>query len=974
MGGSGEHHALVTWLLDRIPERELQRILVVTPSAAAAAVLRRAVTDVRGALIGVNFVTPQGLASEIGLLAGRPFRKPALDPLEARETLRSCLGKDPVGSYAQRFPQALLRLLAAVQELDRHGPVQDGVELTPWGQAVTKVAARFREQIKDRDSRGNRMAVAMAAVRDGGTVPDQVLVAGWLSQDQSIDRDLQLLLATLEGRGVPVEVAPAAGCQPAEVKLHGCPGFFEELRLAARLCMEAASRGVAWHDMVVAAPILEPYRPHLQRAFAAEGVPFRTDLTLPLSRHPRPALYLHLARLLFHDAPRESWLALVTTSLLHESKFIPAAHQAAFDQYSREEYLNGHGEYVLELAKSLDQKLKKETALPTLLTAVEETATAQPGQATIADRVRILRGFANKWLCPPRQHEAAVVERLNDCLEVVVHASNEEVTGDRFVQEFASLFQTRGVELPGQTHGGVNVVEFAHGLAYPARYLHLLGMADGMVPGRGPAEIFLSEQDREGLGLVSTAVARRLEEQRLTNLLHHADEVVLSYARKNTLGMPAIHTLWLDRIEAAVGSVEQVSEASHPLTKARTRMDDGHCPRDLALDYLVLNRGRQALAETHPALLQDLSQREGMLVLSWAKDLDDFGGQHLRRDGDVSSERGAELAEHPVSVSALEGFGCCPQRYLFERGMKIRALPEELEVTTMPRNRLGLVIHSCLERVYGEFQDEINAGDGGDELRDRVLARAREILHQEFASQGGPLLRELPALHQLIEDCWRNGMNRMVRDDLGRLKREQATIDSVELQVEERLPFPAPGGGEPLSLPVRGRLDRVDRLKDGSYRLIDFKTGRNPEAVVKATDILKGTRLQLPVYALLLAAAEEKQPTEVEVRAVAPFATSDQAETKLRYPLHKDVLGGRYTNGVVETLSTLVDLRARGAFIANKGLHCSFCRFQLACRRYHPPTVERTRNSGVTQVRRFLKLREKSTRYPLLVKEGEEQS
>ncbi len=108
MSASEPHHPLVSWLLDRVPERELRRILVVTPSAAAAAVLRRAVTDVRGALVGVNFVTPQGLASEIGLLAGRPFRKPALDPLEAREILRSCLARDGVGSYAQRFPQALL--------------------------------------------------------------------------------------------------------------------------------------------------------------------------------------------------------------------------------------------------------------------------------------------------------------------------------------------------------------------------------------------------------------------------------------------------------------------------------------------------------------------------------------------------------------------------------------------------------------------------------------------------------------------------------------------------------------------------------------------------------------------------------------------------------------------------------------------------------------------------------------------------
>jgi len=123
----------------------------------------------------------------------------------------------------------------------------------------------------------------------------------------------------------------------------------------------------------------------------------------------------------------------------------------------------------------------------------------------------------------------------------------------------------------------------------------------------------------------------------------------------------------------------------------------------------------------------------------------------------------------------------------------------------------------------------------------------------------------------------------------------------------------------------------------------------------------------------MLGAATAKLPSEVEVRAVAPFASSDQADAKLRHPLPGNVLGGRYTQGVQETLSVLVDLRERGAFIPNKGQHCSHCRFQPACRRYHPPTVERTRHSGVPQVRRFLKLQDKSTRQATLSPgEGEE--
>ena len=132
--------------------------------------------------------------------------------------------------------------------------------------------------------------------------------------------------------------------------------------------------------------------------------------------------------------------------------------------------------------------MKKKTVLPELLTAVHDTAAAQPQQDSIANRVRVLNGFARKWLRPASKDEASVAERLQDCLEAVVHADRGEVTGERFVQELEAILLTRGVELLGQTHGGVNVVTFAHALAYPARYLHMLGLADGMVPGRGPSD------------------------------------------------------------------------------------------------------------------------------------------------------------------------------------------------------------------------------------------------------------------------------------------------------------------------------------------------------------------------------------------------------------------------------------------------------------------------------------------------------
>jgi RecB family exonuclease len=46
---------------------------------------------------------------------------------------------------------------------------------------------------------------------------------------------------------------------------------------------------------------------------------------------------------------------------------------------------------------------------------------------------------------------------------------------------------------------------------------------------------------------------------------------------------------------------------------------------------------------------------------------------------------------------------------------------------------------------------------------------------------------------------------------------------------------------------LKGYIDRVDRNENGRYRVIDYKTGTGHQA---KQDLLKGRRLQLPLYAM----------------------------------------------------------------------------------------------------------------------------
>ena len=125
---------------------------------------------------------------------------------------------------------------------------------------------------------------------------------------------------------------------------------------------------------------------------------------------------------------------------------------------------------------------------------------------------------------------------------------------------------------------------------------------------------------------------------------------------------------------------------------------------------------------------------------------------------------------------------------------------------------------------------------------------------------------------------------------------------------------------------LRGRIDRINRLEDGTYEVVDYKTGgfwRDDWAGVFAS----GTRLQHALYGLaateLLRAAGNKK-AEVK-RAAYRFPTSRGWRNRVEFTKAQ-------TRQVNRILSELSDLLSAGAFIhAPHESGCKWCEFGAAC-------------------------------------------
>ena len=112
---------------------------------------------------------------------------------------------------------------------------------------------------------------------------------------------------------------------------------------------------------------------------------------------------------------------------------------------------------------------------------------------------------------------------------------------------------------------------------------------------------------------------------------------------------------------------------------------------------------------------------------------------------------------------------------------------------------------------------------------------------------------------------------------------------------------------------INGRIDRIDKLADGSYEVIDYKTGRFKE------DIKLDKDLQLSIYALACRDILKLPVSKLSLyylesnKKISTSRTDQDLEN-----LHQEVSG-------------LIQEMQSSKFNPNLGFHCGFCDFRPIC-------------------------------------------
>jgi RecB family exonuclease len=544
----------------------------------------------------------------------------------------------------------------------------------------------------------------------------------------------------------------------------------------------------------------------------------------------------------------------------------------------------------------------------------------------------------------------------------------------------------------GPDNGGVRILDAmqARGLSFEA--LFLIGFNTGQVPRRAREDPFLGDGDRrlirERLGAPLPIAREGIEEEQLL-LAHLAgaarSRLTVSWQRADEAGKaraPSLALRELARLTHGRADLRLLETAARrvPGEPARAALEDRDRHRLLpprrARSGAALQAGspsavRAALDALPPGDAADASILESGLRL--LEGIESFSPADLRYDACVG---GLLAPPAVVSVSEMETFGRCPQRWFFERALHASELGEIREEHDPEPADLGSRVHEVLRRVYGTVRDEnlLERGGGTGAAR-----RAVELLATAWLEETRDLAERLrdtfPIAWEVLEERWLAAIGRFLEWDLGRLAHGRAAILGVEQSARAALPLP--GGA---SIELRGRFDRVVRDGAGGTVVADYKTARSTKSLrdrVSPTAWLKGHQLQMPLYVLLaergLAGGTREGTVLAEILGIGPaleraIAREGEADPGAACAPVDAASLARSREGLLETLAVLDELLRTGRFPLNEGWWCEYCPFPRACRRTHAPTVERLASAAPLQ--RFAGLWGKSLRRPLLGNTG----
>lgn len=554
--------------------------------------------------------------------------------------------------------------------------------------------------------------------------------------------------------------------------------------------------------------------------------------------------------------------------------------------------------------------------------------------------VNWLNGILTEYCAPQYTDDDRAVsglDRIEDVLQKVSEldaVTQSRVDFARFSRTIQRLLKTN---VGGSSGWGssVLVAPIAAGTGTEFKSVHVLGMAEGGLPGPGRSDPLLPDHFRRDLdpdGSTLLTKSDRLElDQKVFQMALNSAPSVRMYWNKALLGATseAYPSPWfvneLQRVNEKtnipvkslmdphsdyVESVPSLSEFGVTNHKPSSNYEFDLC--DVAIRSLDSAQRAKMLADPkfdNLAAGRDVSEARRSAV---------FGPF----DGYVEGTSINALDVWETSATALEKYAKCPYSFFLTHELKVqeRIDPEESLVLS-PLDK-GILVHAILETFLKKYPID-RSETGRSALREIATGELDRFQKEEFVGYDSIFDLEKVRIIRDLE-TWHRTHLQVLDGYEGELLTEESFGSALDGLGQFQL-------NDGFAVQFRGKIDLIAISPDRQSALVlDFKSGSTTSYSAVEKDVTdSGTKLQLPIYSQV--ASEVLGHPDVQSAFWFVFQSGD---TRIR-PKAKVWL----MDAVEEfspVLSTLVNTIRSGAFPARQGgrsrrNNCTYCPYDTVC-------------------------------------------
>ena len=571
--------------------------------------------------------------------------------------------------------------------------------------------------------------------------------------------------------------------------------------------------------LVVARPL--PYLYLARDVFHGAGVPFETLDTLPLAAEPYAAAVDVAMECAATGFTRRALVALLRSPHFRfeaDEVEIDGRSIAALDvALADERYLGG-----LDRLSALDEAASGQARPAYRAALAVATMLAPLGEARpLVDQVDLLRTFLDRHDRPQPGNDrrdrvrAAVMLALAGLGEA--HRRHDPGASGTIADLSASIRRWLGAQTFALRtgEGGLQIVDAPSARFAEFDDLQVMGLVEGEWPERPRRNIFYPQ-----------SLLAHLEPTRPDRVAIHQERDLVRFARASFRDL-----LLSPRLRVRVSTFALESDA---VVEPSAFLDDlpafGLSREVSTLDPSVQVFAYEALAAAHGggSLLDSARPHLSAAVTRWAR----VRAVGAARDRSRFEGEAGPWVLPRVSVSRLERYLKCPFQFYVANVLQVDEEPEDQNMRS-PLVR-GRFLHELFETFFHEWQAR-----GRGRITAATMTEAREL----FVEVCEPALASLPPSEAGLERArlFGSAVGSGIADRVFAMEAERGVEIRerlMEYELDGEFAFTGEDGASRM-VRLRAKIDRVDVLADGTFRLIDYKTKHVPNRRIA---------LQLPIY------------------------------------------------------------------------------------------------------------------------------